>query len=254
MMRLTETVKHLIIINVIFFIAGQINENLSFSLYQKLPLFFPENPNFKFWQILTHMFMHDKRFFFHILSNMYALWIFGSALETYWGGKKFLIFYIISGLGAAFLYTLINYFQFHYIYNQFIEIGFKSSDIQDLLTSGKYYSTLESLIPKSSIQKFYDIYYGSALGASGAIYGVLVAFAFKFPEVELNIMFIPIPIKAKYLVPAVVGLDLILGITIGSSIFGSFGTGIAHFAHVGGALTGYLLMLYFNKSQFRRWN
>ena len=106
----------------------------------------------------------------------------------------------------------------------------------------------------AKLKEFYQIYHTPAVGASGAIYGVLVAFAFKFPDAELMLIFVPFPLKAKYFIPIIVGLDLFSGIT-GFSIFGGFGGGgIAHFAHVGGALIGYLLMLYFQRSQFKRWN
>ncbi len=249
MMRITDTVKHLIIINVIFFAASQF---LGETMFEKMALFYPANSNFGFWQFVSHMFMHGG--VMHILFNMYALWAFGSPLEAMWGRNKFLFFYFAAGLGAGLLYTLVNYYQFNNIYNQLLATGISTEDIQNILETGKYNTLLENSISKAKLSEFYQIFHTPAVGASGAIYGVLVAFAFKYPNVELMLIFVPIPIKAKYFIPAIVALDLFSGLT-GFSIFGAFGGGgIAHFAHVGGALIGYLLMLYFQKNQFKRWN
>lgn len=248
-MRITDTVKHLIIINVIFFIATHF---LGEVMYEKLSLFYPKNENFGFWQFISSMFMHGGMM--HILFNMYALWAFGSPLEQMWGKNKFLFFYFAAGLGAGLLYTLVNYYQFNSIYESLLATGLRPQDIQDILETGKYNTLIENTVSKARISEFYQTYHTPAVGASGAIYGILVAFAFKFPDAELMLMFIPFPVKAKFFIPAIVALDLFSGLT-GFSIFGSFGGGgIAHFAHVGGALVGYLLMLYFQKSQFKRWD
>ncbi len=245
MMRISETVKHLIIINVLFFIASQL---IGESMYAKMALFYPDNPNFHFWQFVTHMFMHGG--LMHILFNMYALWAFGSPLEYLWGRNKFLFFYFATGLGAGFIYTIVNYLQFHSVYDQLVQIGLSAGEIQNILDTGKYSTAILQDISKSRLLDFYNIYHSPAVGASGALYGVLVAFAFKYPDAELMLMFVPYPIKAKYFIPILVGLDLFSGVT-GFSIFGG---GIAHFAHVGGALIGYLLMLYFQRhSGYREW-
>ena len=249
MMRITDTVKHLIIINVIFFIATQV---IGDTLFTKMALFYPDNPNFGFWQFVTHMFMHGG--IMHIAFNMYALWAFGSPLEALWGRNKFLFFYFAAGLGAGIIYTLVNYYQFQSVYNQLTGAGLSAVDIQNMLRTGDGAQALQQGIGLDSLKQFYQIYHSPAVGASGAIYGVLVAFGFKYPDAELMLMFIPFPLKAKYFIPLLVGLDLFSGIT-GFSIFGSFGGGgIAHFAHVGGALIGYLLMLYFQRSEFQRWD
>jgi membrane associated rhomboid family serine protease len=249
MMRITDTVKHLIIINVIFFIATQF---MTEAMYNNLSLFYPDNPNFGIWQFVSHMFMHGG--IMHIVFNMYALWAFGSPLESMWGRNKFIFFYFAAGLGAGALYTLVNYYQFNSIYEQIIASGINAKDISNILSSGNGAIAVEAGVPIEKLKDFWQIYHTPAVGASGAIYGILVAFAFKFPDVELMLMFIPVPIKARYFIPAIVALDLFSGIT-GFSIFGAFGGGsIAHFAHVGGALIGYLLMLYFQKNQIKRWN
>ncbi len=205
-MTITPTVKQLLIINVLFFIGSQYLGEITYNYFA---LFSFESPNFKIYQLLTHMFMHGS--ISHIAFNMFALYSFGSTLESFWGSKKFLFFYISCGLGAAVINNLVNqYF------------------LLDIISV--------------------------AVGASGAIYGLLVAFAFMFPSAELAMMFIPVPIKAKYFVPGIIAIDLFLGLK-GSSIF-SGGTGVAHFAHIGGALVGFLMMWYWKKNQFdkNRWD
>jgi len=248
MMRITDTIKHLIIINVIFFIATM---TLGDTLHAQLALFYPDNPNFKYWQFLTHMFMHGG--VMHIAFNMYGLWAFGTPLESMWGRKKFIFFYLAAGLGAGLIYTLVNYYQFQGVYDQLISLGLKAEDIQGILDTGKYNTAIETTVSRGKISQFYQTFHTPAVGASGALYGILVAFAFKFPNSELMLMFVPYPLKAKYFIPILLGLDLFLGLT-GKSIFGGNGTGIAHFAHLGGALIGYLLMLYFQRNQVKRWD
>lgn len=248
-MNVTETVKQLIIINILFF-AGTFL--VGGSAYEYLAMFFPENSSFHGWQIISHMFMHGG--FMHIFFNMFALYSFGSALEHFWGGKKFLFFYISCGLGAALLHTGINYYYFNEAVNILGEHGFQRNEIVELLNEGKINTQWQELLTVSQFRNFTSAFIGTVVGASGAIYGVVVAFAYMFPNAELALMFIPVPIKAKYFVPGLVLIDLYLGIN-GNSIFGS-GTGIAHFAHVGGALFGFLIMWYWKKNQFNdnRWN
>jgi membrane associated rhomboid family serine protease len=247
MRNISETVKQLIIINILFFVGTLI---LKESAYKILALYFPENPNFQFWQPLTHMFMHGG--YMHIFFNMFALFSFGSALEHIWGSKKFLFFYISCGLGAALLHTGVNYYYFQDGLNALMEQGFSEADVLAVL-NGKSSPQIVPILNTPDFQNFVSAYLGTAVGASGAIYGIIVAFAFMFPNAELMLMFIPVPIKAKYFVPGLVLVDLYLGIS-GQSIFG--GGGIAHFAHVGGALFGFIIMWYWKKNQFNqnRWN
>ena len=190
----------------------------------------------------------------HIFFNMFALFSFGSALEQIWGAKKFLFFYISCGLGAALIHIISNYYFFHDGLNTLVANGINEGEVLKIMGEGKYDSRWTELLSKSNFESFISAFVTPAVGASGAIYGILVAFAFMFPEAELALMFIPIPIKAKYFVPGLLVIDLILGVS-GESIFGG-ASGIAHFAHIGGALIGFFMMWYWKKNQFtgNRWN
>ena len=247
MRNVTETVKQLIIINILFFVGTLALGDIA---YKYLALYFPENPSFQYWQPITHMFMHGG--LMHIFFNMFALYSFGSALESIWGSRKFLFFYISCGLGAALLHTAVNYYYFQDGLNTLMAQGFSKAEILAVL-NGKNNQQIIALLNSADMLNFVSAYVGTAVGASGAIYGTIVAFAFMFPNAELALMFIPVPIKAKYFVPGIVLVDLYLGIS-GKSIFG--GGGIAHFAHVGGALFGFIIMWYWKKNQFNqnRWN
>jgi rhomboid-like protein len=195
-------VRNLILTNVLVWVA-QLLYDPKYDLTSKIGLWPIGTPEFRPWQIITHMFAHASYsptggiVFYHILFNMFALWMFGRIMENVWGSKRFLIFYLISGLGAAASHLLMQY----------------------LLGAG-------------------DV----AVGASGAVFGVLVAFGVTFPNTELYIMFIPIPIKAKWAILGLVALDLFGGISQMS------GDNIAHFAHLGGAVTGYILLKIWNKT------
>ena len=247
MNNMTDTVKQLLIINVLFFIGSyfvpQANELLSLHYF--------ESDGFKFWQPITHMFMHGG--LMHIFFNMFALVSFGSALEQMWGAKKFLFFYFSCGIGAALVHSGVNYYYFHDGLNLLVDNGIQKSEIMSTLSQGMYNKSWEEIIPVSSVKNMIEAYAGAAVGASGAIYGLLVAFAFMFPNAELALMFIPVPVKAKYFVPVIVLLDLFSGVT-GYSLFGS--GNIAHFAHVGGALIGFIMMWFWKKNQFNknRWD
>jgi len=244
MTRITDAVKHLIILNVILFVASyMIGLNLD-----SLALYFPKNEHFGLWQIVSHMFMQGS--YTHILFNMYALWAFGSPLEQMWGRNKFIFFYFSAGIGAGVIYTAVNYFQFSSIFNDMISAGISNSEIQTLLDTGRYNTDILNQISEKRLTDLYQIYNTPAIGASGAIYGVLVAFGMSYPNAKLALIFLPVPIAAKYFIPVLIGLDLFSGVT-GFSIFGG---NTAYFAHVGGAIIGFIMMKYWEKNQFKRWN
>ena len=188
--------------------------------------------------------MHDG--IFHLLFNMYALWAFGTPLENIWGRNKFLFFYFSCGIGAALLQTGVNYYYVHQAVNALAEVGIPAEETIGLIREGKYSPEWGNIINYSSYKNMYDTLVSYSVGASGAIYGILVAFAMFFPDAKLMLLFVPYPIAARYFIPFVVALDLFSGVT-GISIFGG---NIAHFAHVGGGLVGFLIMLFWRKRSF----
>ena len=235
MRSVPETIKQLIVINIIFYFGSQFLGDLSYDI---LALHYFENDKFLISQLVTHMFMHGSPS--HILFNMFGLWMFGSPLEQMWGKQKFLFFYFSAGLGAAALQMLVYDIQVQALYDVIETNNLSLNDPNVLLnymTQSDYNQALSSF---NSVM----------VGASGAIYGVLVAFAFSFPNSKLMLLFPPIPIKAKYFVPLLILIDLFFGLS-------SFSIGsIAHFAHIGGALIGLIMVLYWKKNQFNsnRWN
>jgi len=242
--RLTEAIKHLLIINVLFFVATQLYGD---QMYHWLSLWFLENANFQWWQVVSHMFMHGS--FMHILFNMYALWAFGSPLENAWGRNKFLFFYFSAGIGAAVLHTAANYYFFNEGLEAIVNSGISRDQVLEILKNGQYSPGWYDLVGRDTVDSMLSAYNTPAVGASGAVYGVLVAFAFMYPNAELMLIFLPVPIKAKYFVPLIILGDVFFGIS-------GTNTGIAHFAHIGGALIGFIMMWYWKKNQFdkNRWN
>ncbi|MCY3998616.1 MAG: rhomboid family intramembrane serine protease [Flavobacteriaceae bacterium] len=226
-----KAVLNLLIINVILFFASQSMGNL----YQVFGLRYPQNPDFGYWQVITHLFMHGN--FMHLLFNMLVLWMFGSTLEREWGTNKFLFFYFSAGLGAAAIQLLYYYVQINGVSNLLSDFGLSPFEIQQGLINKEFpKALLESNL--MTFSKGAEAFHVTMVGASGALYGVLAAFALMFPNARLMLLFPPIPIKAKYLVPGLIVIDLI-------GAFSSYDIGsIAHFAHLGGALTGILIMLY----------
>jgi membrane associated rhomboid family serine protease len=245
MMRISDTVKHLLIINVIMFI-GTLSIGNGTLFYDLFALHFPKNPNFDFWQIITHMFMHGG--VTHILFNMFALWMFGTPVEQYLGGKKFLFIYISAGLGAVALQLGYYYFNFLPSYSNLISSGISIDEISQMLSSNQVLKGV-SQAQFADLQNIFPIFNATMVGASGCIMGILVAFGMMNPEAKLMMIFLPIPIKAKYFIPGIILLDLISGIT-GQSFFSPSNT--AYMAHVGGALTGFIVMWYWKKNQFNK--
>ena len=233
MNKLTDGIKHLIIINVILFVAPQL---LQLDFTNMLALHFPENEHFGFWQYITHMFMHAS--FSHILFNMYGLWAFGTPLEQIWGRKKFLFFYFSAGLGAGIIYTLVNYYQFNAALETLVTSGISQNEILELMNPTKMYQNKD-------LQTMNQLYNTPAVGASGAVYGVLAAFGLYFKDAKLALIFLPIPIAAKYFIPVMIFGDLFFGMT-------KYSVGnIAHFAHIGGALIGFIIAYSWKKNQFK---
>ncbi len=225
-------VKNLLIINGLFFLGTIIMPGLS----KILGAFYWDSPFFKPWQIITHMFMHGS--FMHILFNMFALWLFGSAIERVWGPKKFLIYYLITGFGAFILHYAIVAWQVHGLV---AELGpgavetIKTEGIR-LWQNGQNYT--EPTLAK--LNGFYNI---PVVGASGAVFGLLLAFGMMFPNTRLIMLFFPVPIKAKYFVMIYGAIELFSGIA------NRPGDNTAHFAHLGGMLFGFLLIKYWQQNE-----
>ena len=245
--RLTNAIKHLLIINALLFVATMLYGE---QMYEWLSLWFPKNGNFGLWQMVSHMFMHGG--LAHIGFNMYALWAFGTPLERMWGRNKFLFFYFSAGLGAALIHTGVNYYHFNEGIDALVNSGIAKNEVIEIISGGQYSPSWYDIVPKSTIDSFLSAYNTPAVGASGAIYGILVAFGMSYPNSELFLIFLPIPIKAKIFIPVLIALDLFSGVTG----YGIFGQGIAHFAHVGGAVAGFIMMWYWKKNQFndKRWD
>lgn len=271
-MGITDAVKQLLIINVLFFVGTQlVGESIAFDV---LALHSPQSDKFQFWQLLTHMFMHGG--IMHILFNMFGLYSFGVLLERIWGSKKFLFFYISCGLGAAALQLLISYIEVQYVLKEVAALNLSNSELHTILNAvvgdethyrpDLFMNTIQPILDRHPgnliTQENFEVLYRAAtltqtpmVGASGAIYGILIAFAFIAPNAELMLMFIPVPIKAKYFVPALLVYDLFMGLR-GQGLFSGGGDGVAHFAHLGGALIGFIMMWYWKKNSFNnnRWN
>jgi len=245
MMRISDTVKHLIIINVIMFV-GTLSVGGGTLFYDWFAMHFPKNDAFEPWQIITHMFMHGG--VTHILFNMFALWMFGSPVEQVLGSKRFLFIYFSAGLGAVAFQVAFYYFQYLPNYDSLIASGLTSDQIHNMLTSNK---VLEGVSQSQllQLQNMFPVFNASMVGASGCIMGILASFGMMNPNAELMMIFLPIPIKAKYFIPGIIILDLISGVT-GHSFFSPSNT--AFMAHVGGALTGFFIMWYWKKNQFNR--
>tara|TARA_Y100000739_G_C20500141_1_gene414499 strand:- start:246 stop:974 length:729 start_codon:yes stop_codon:yes gene_type:complete len=240
--RVSEIVKHLIIINAIFFIAASVPQ-LTALMYDLFSMHYPNNPDFILWQPISHMFMHGSPT--HILFNMFGLWMFGTPLEQMWGKQKFIFFYISAGLGAVLIQTLVYHFDVISATNFLLERNVSEIEINKILYEKNYIPDQDVVLDGAQSAR------AKMVGASGALYGILVAFAMLFPNVQLMLLFPPIPIKAKILVPILISIDLFSGFSA------KFSMGpIAHFAHVGGALTGFIMMWYWKKNQFnnKRWN
>lgn len=242
--KLTEGIKHLIILNIIVFIAPQL---INLDLTNILALHFPKNENFGFWQYITHIFMHGS--FAHILFNMYGLWAFGTPLEQMWGRNKFLFFYFSAGIGAGLIYSLVNYYQFNNFYETLIQNGLTQNNIYKILNTGDYTKYAEIItLSREDLREFYSLFHTPAVGASGAVYGILVAFGMYFKDAKLALIFFPVPIAAKYFIPLILLGDLFFGVT-------KYSVGnVAHFAHIGGAIIGFILAYYWKTNQFKHWN
>lgn len=232
--------KNLLIINGLFFLGKIVLESRGINLDLYLAAFYPESPYFRIWQIITHMFMHAN--FTHILFNMFGLWMFGSTVESTIGPRKFIILYFAAGLGSFFLFNLTNYFQVENLKPIVESLGYNLNDF--VHTTLPINHTLGDGHPEAA-QKLMSHYTGAMVGASGAIYGILVAFGVLYPNAKLALIFLPIPVKAKYFIPVLIAIEFYMGIK------NYAWNPIAHFAHIGGAIIGFILVRAWKKNLHR---
>ncbi|MBK9989352.1 MAG: rhomboid family intramembrane serine protease [Verrucomicrobia bacterium] len=244
MNRLSPAVLGLVIVNAAAFVVGMVMPEARAWLVEHGAIWFTGNPHFALWQVVTYMFLHGGAG--HILFNMFGLVSFGGLLERQWGTRRFLIFYFLCGVGAALVHNAVNAYQFGVLQERLIAQGLTPDAIRSLLETGRGTLPPGAEI-KATLVELYRIYAGPMLGASGAIYGILVAFGLLYPNAKLALMFLPVPIAAKFFIPILLALDLLSGVT-GFSLFGG---GIAHFAHLGGALIGFILMLVWRRQAQR---
>ena len=209
--NMPTAIRHIIIINILVMIMTSLNGDF---MYEHFALFYPTSPFFRWWQPVTHMFMHGG--FWHLFFNMYTLYIFGSVLERIWGTKKFLVFYFVTGIGAAAIHTGVEWIQMQHWLGE---------------------AAQGSMAAQTSIHM---LKMTPTVGASGAIYGVLMGYAMLYPDSVLTLIFPPISMKAKWFVLIFAAIELLTGVT-------GTGGGIAHFAHLGGLVFGFLLIWYWKK-------
>jgi membrane associated rhomboid family serine protease len=265
--RTTPAVKNLIIINVLIALLGWfIHKSYNLDINSIYGLYYYQSPNFHFWQYITYMFLHAPLYenmgFFHVLFNMYALFLFGTALEQVWGSKRFLIFYFICGIGAALIYTLVNHLEYlpmikdaHGFVNtpspellkHFVKsyLDNPSEGLVAFLNKWTSFPDDQSLISESKliVNSIVSLRMNTpCVGASGAIFGILLGFGMLFPNTVLMLLFPPIPLKAKYFVMIYGGIELFLAIT-------QPGSSIAHTAHLGGMLFGYIMIKMWNRDR-----
>ena len=240
--NMPPVVKNLLILNVIMFIVTYLGEMQGIPMTSMLGGYVFNSPLFEPYQIVSHFFMHGG--LFHIFFNMFALVIFGSALEQVWGPKRFFIFYVATALGAFVLHQLVGYIEVLSIEKELTELGYNinalNREIKDFVSENPGYK-----VPMKTplLQSYADGLTTSMLGASGAVYGVLVGFRYLFPNTQLMLLFPPIPIKAKWLVSILVGAAFLFSVQRNPD------DNIAHLAHLGGALVGFIIVYFWQKNK-----
>ncbi len=235
LLGLPPVVKNIIFINILMLLADFTAKSVfAIDLTRILGLYFPRSEHFMPVQILTHMFMHGN--FLHLFFNMFALYMFGGVLERVWGPKRFFIYYMICGLGAALVHETVIMFQFNKLMNII-----SPDQLQIVLNDGAAYFKEGRVFTDETMKNMQMLLNVTTVGASGAVFGILLAFGVLFPNTQLMLLFPPIPIKAKYFVLGYGAIELYLSIT-------QPGSNIAHAAHLGGMLFGYLLIRYWRKT------
>ncbi len=236
--NMPPVVKNLLILNVVMFIVTVIGEQQGIRMNYLLGGYVFGSPFFEPYQMVTHFFMHGG--LFHIFFNMFALVIFGSVLEQVWGPKRFFIFYIATALGAFVFHQVVGYMEFKQIEAALIADGYDMFEVNKRISE----LHIQGMIFTEPLLRDYQIAIGvPVVGASGAVYGLLAAFAYLFPNTQLMLLFPPIPVKAKWLVLFLVGIALF------NSVRSQPGDNIAHLAHLGGAVVGFIIVLIWQRDK-----
>jgi membrane associated rhomboid family serine protease len=236
--NIPQVTKNLLILNILFFIAKYVFASKGINLDQLLGAHYPNSFLFKPFQIITYFFMHGD--FFHILFNMLIFVMFGSNLERLWGAKRYFIFYVSTALGAYIINSLMGTIQLMEIKSQLVNAGIDISDLNYRIKNN-HWENFNNIDSVDLIQKYASYSFSSMIGASGAIYGIMAAFAYIFPNTELMLMFPPIPIKAKYLIPFYFVIEIYSNFNVVDNI--------AHLAHIGGGLTGLIIVYFWKKNK-----
>ncbi len=227
---MTPAVRLILLTNVVLFIFTYLyNGSGGIRLQDILGLHYPSSDLFKPYQIVTHMFMHAN--FIHLAFNMYALWMFGKYIEMRWGASRFFIYYMVTGLGAAALHTLVQYIEIQSLMSEMSQ-----SDIDSVMREGSAALQAGKNFQATQLAELNFLINIPTVGASGAVFGILLAFGMMYPDVRMYLFFIPVPIKAKWLVIGYGVLELINGM---SNVQGD---NVAHFAHLGGMLFGFIFI------------
>jgi membrane associated rhomboid family serine protease len=231
---LPPVVKNLLIINVLMLFVTYVLQLRGVDLTSILGLHYFRSSEFRPYQLVTHMFMHGG--LAHLFFNMFALWMFGRVLESVWGPKRFFIYYFVTGLGAAALHTFVNYIEFQYIASHMPMETVKMVLDQgtEIFNQGKNFADTDA----ARLNLILNV---PTVGASGAVFGLLLGFGMLFPNTQLMLLFPPIPIRAKYFVMGYGAIELFSGIA-------NTGSNIAHFAHLGGMLFGFIMIKYWNRN------
>jgi membrane associated rhomboid family serine protease len=243
--QLAPITQKLILANVLLFLATMLLEYNGLSLMSLLSCYFPFSPNFKYYQIISHMFMHSG--FSHLLFNMLALWSFGSTVEFTVGSKRFLWLYFAAGLAGLGLFEFWHYLQIQPVFERLVAANFDFPEFYQYLklnSDGRPAMNIQQFKLQADAQALFNLYSSPMLGASSATSALLTVFAVFYPEAKIMMLFPPIPIKAKYMMPALLILYAYLGLSHSND-------NIAHFAHLGGALLGLILALVWKKQALK---
>lgn len=234
--NLPQVTKNILILNIVFFVATLVLQSRGIDLISSFGAHYVNSPLFQPFQVVTHFFMHAG--FIHIFFNMWLFLMLGAYLENIWGPKRFFIFYILSALGSFALYNIIGVFELESLKNELIKQGFDLTEMNNMLKNGEY--NRQAFESNVVYQDYFSKCYTPMVGASGAIFGVLTAFAILFPNTEFRIYFL-IPIKAKYFV------GFYLFFEVYQALQNNINDHTAHLAHIGGAIVGAIIVLYWRK-------